>query len=120
MLIGGDGMDDQKQRITAAVAVRIKQFRYARSMSQEELAFRANLNPAYYGQVERGLKCPTIDTLYKIAKALDIPPSELLRSDALPGYRADRGQRLKELLARVPEDKLDQVYKILEDLIGLF
>lgn len=120
MLIGGDNMDDQKQRITAAVAARIKQFRRARAMSQEELALRANINPAYYGQVERGLKCPTVDTLCKIAQALEIPPAELLRTDAPPGYSTGREQRLRELLAHVPEEKLEQVYKVLEDLLALF
>ena len=52
-------MDDQKREITAAVATRIRSFRKKAAMSQEELALKANLNPAYFGQVERGLKCPT-------------------------------------------------------------
>lgn len=113
-------MDDQKRQITTAVAARIKYFRHTRSMSQEELALSAGLNPAYYGQVERGLKCPTIDTLYKIARALDVPPAEFLRSDALPDYAADHTKRIKELLARIPADKVDQVFRVIEDLVGLF
>lgn len=112
-------MDGQKREITMAVAVRIKYFRHMRSMSQEELALRANINPAYYGQVERGLKCPTIDTLYKIALALEVSPAEFLRSDALPSYTADT-RRLKELLAHVPPDKIDLVFKVIEDLTALF
>lgn len=120
MLIGGDDVDDQKREITMAVASRIKSFRHVRSMSQEELALSANINPAYYGQVERGLKCPTIDTLYKIAKALDIPPAEFLRSDALPSYASDHTQRLKELLAHIPPEKMNQVFKVIEDLTELF
>ena len=71
-------MDDQKREITVAVGNRIRYFRRLQSISQEELALRANLNPAYLGQVERGLKCPTVDTLYKIAKAMNISPAELL------------------------------------------
>lgn len=113
-------MDDQKREITVAVAARIKYFRHVRGMSQEELALNAGLNPAYYGQVERGLKCPTIDTLYKIGKALDVPPAEFLRSDALPDYATDRTKRTKELLARVPADKVEQVFKVIEDVTGLF
>ena len=60
-------MDEQKREITIAVGSRIKYFRHVNSLSQEDLALRAGLNPAYFGQVERGLKCPTIDTLCKIA-----------------------------------------------------
>ena len=102
-----------------AVAARIKYFRHVRSMSQEELALQAGINPAYYGQVERGLKCPTIDTLYKIALALEVPPSEFLRSDTLPSYTAD-SRRLKDLLAHVPPEKINQVFKVIEDLAELF
>ena len=103
-----------------AVAARIKYFRHVRDFSQEDLALRANINPAYFGQVERGLKCPTIDTLYKIARALDVTLPELLRTDALPASSSDGRLRLKELLSRVPEDKLDKVLNVIENIVDLF
>ena len=56
-------MDEQKREITMAVGQRIRKLRRIRAISQEEVAFRADLNPAYFGQVERGEKCPTVDTL---------------------------------------------------------
>ena len=70
--------------------------------------------------MERGEKCPTIDTLYRIAKALNVSLPELLRLDTPAGYAADHGQRVNELLARVPPDKLDQVLKTVEDIVDLF
>ena len=103
-----------------AVAARIKYFRHVRDFSQEDLALRANINPAYFGQVERGLKCPTIDTLYKIARALDVPLPELLRTDARPASSSDGRLRLRELLSRVPEDKLDKVLNVIENIVDLF
>lgn len=102
-----------------AVAARIKYFRHIRAYSQEELALKANLNPAYYGQVERGLKCPTVDTLYKIAKALDIEPAEFLRTQQLSDP-SSYNQRVCELLSRVPQEKQNQVVQILEDVVRLF
>lgn len=36
------------------------------------------MHPAYLGRVERGERCPTVDTLYKISQKLKIPLSELL------------------------------------------
>ena len=113
-------MDEQKREITEAVAGRIRQLRRAKNLSQEDLALRANINPAYFGQVERGLKCPTIDTLYKIAKALEVPLPDLLRTDALPDHTVDHSQRMNDLLARIPADKLDRVFQIVEDVAGLF
>lgn len=112
-------INTQKQEITKAVAARIKFLRHLRSMSQEDLALRAEINPAYFGQVERGLKCPTVDTLYKISKALDISLSELFRADTLPISITPKDQRLQELMSRIPENKREGVLKILEDLIPL-
>jgi len=48
-------------------------------MSQEVLAERADLHPNYVGEIERGEKAASIDTLVKVAKALGLPPKELLR-----------------------------------------
>ena len=46
-------------------------------MSQEKLAEKADLHPNYIGEVERGEKAATIDTILKIAKALSIRPRDL-------------------------------------------
>lgn len=113
-------MDDQKRKISIEVGNRIKYFRRLRTVSQEELALQANLNPAYFGQVERGEKCPTIDTLCKIAGALGVSPAQLLQTvDQLNCPSAYSG-RVTEMLSRVPEAKLDQVLRIMEDVTALF
>ena len=112
-------IDDQKREITMAVAARIKYFRHVRDFSQEDLALRANINPAYFGQVERGLKCPTIDTLYKIARALDVPLPELLRTDALSTSSADNSIRMREILSRVPDEKMENVLNVIENIVEL-
>lgn len=49
--------------------------------SQEELALDAGINTTYIGHIERGLKCPTIDTLNKICLALNITLAQLLDFD---------------------------------------
>lgn len=58
--------------ISKQLGERIRMFRQNRGLSQEKLAERANLNTSFIGQVERGGKKPTIDTLEKIVNALDI------------------------------------------------
>lgn len=42
-------------------------------MSQEEVGFRAGMNRAQIGVMERGERCPRIDTLVKLAAALEVP-----------------------------------------------
>jgi transcriptional regulator with XRE-family HTH domain len=49
-------------------------------MSQEELAGAAEVDRSYMGGIERGDHNPTLMTMLRIAKALDTPLFELLRS----------------------------------------
>lgn len=113
-------IDGQKKEITVAVAARIRFFRHMKNMSQEDLALRANINPAYLGQVERGLKCPTVDTLYKISKGLEIPLPELLRFETTYSIDGNKSERIVALINRIPHERVGQVLKILESITELF
>lgn len=58
----------------------IQRQRKAKGLSQEVLSGLAGLDRTHYSKIERGLRAPTIDTLFKIAHALDMPAHELVRS----------------------------------------
>ena len=47
-------------------------------ISQEELGFRADISKTQIGLIERGESSPTIDTLNKIANALNITLVDLV------------------------------------------
>lgn len=57
---------------------RMQKVRKAQQISQEELASKLSMHRTYIGMIERGERNPTIRTLYKIAKALQVNSSELL------------------------------------------
>jgi len=57
----------------------VKNFRAEFGWSQEELGGRANLHPSYIGQIERGTKKISLLTLHKLAKALEVKPTDLLQ-----------------------------------------
>jgi XRE family transcriptional regulator, regulator of sulfur utilization len=48
------------------------------NLSQEELGFRASLHRTEIGMLERGVRVARIDTLIKLAGAMEIPPEDLL------------------------------------------
>ena len=54
--------------------------RMAKGLSQEVLSGLAGLDRTHYSKIERGLRSPTIDTLFKIAHALDMPAHQLMHS----------------------------------------
>ena len=77
------------------------------------------MNPAYLGQIERGLKCPTIETLYKIVCALDISLPEFFAFDAKSNAKTD-SERIQAVITAMPPDKLDRFTEIVENLITLY
>ena len=56
---------------------RLRALRKERGLSQERLGQRSRLSGKFIGEVERGEKSISIDSLYHVAVALDIPLREL-------------------------------------------
>lgn len=56
----------------------LRYLRRRAGLSQEELAFRANLHRTAVGMLERGVRVARVDTLIKLAGALGATPAELL------------------------------------------
>ena len=52
--------------------LRLKSARAAKDLSQEQLARSINISTSYYGNIERGIRIPSIDTLVAIANALGV------------------------------------------------
>ena len=57
----------------------LKEVRTTKKISQEKLAEFCDLDRTYISLLERGLRQPTLTTIFKISKALDITPSELIK-----------------------------------------
>jgi transcriptional regulator with XRE-family HTH domain len=60
-------------------AVRIRQLREAKGISQRELAEKAGLSREYVLRLEGAQQDPTLGTLEKIAKALGVPVGMLVK-----------------------------------------
>jgi len=58
---------------------RVRELRLKRGLSQEALSFEADLDRSYIGQVERGERNISIENMAKLARALKVTLSELLR-----------------------------------------
>jgi transcriptional regulator with XRE-family HTH domain len=88
-----DTEDDQNRELMLkAFGKNIKNLRTKKGLTQEQLAERAGINGKYLGEIERGEKCPSSITVYRIAKALGTSVSQIL--DDCP--RIDKGL-LKEI-----------------------
>ncbi|WP_066131403.1 helix-turn-helix domain-containing protein [Bordetella ansorpii] len=56
----------------------LRQQRVARSISQEELAHKASVDRTFVSRIERGIRQPTISTLFGLAQALEMAPEHLV------------------------------------------
>jgi transcriptional regulator with XRE-family HTH domain len=65
------------------IGLKIAYYRRLRGLTQEELAERVGLTPAFIGHLEAPniTKALSLDTLFDIAEALDIPPKKFLEFD---------------------------------------
>ncbi len=57
----------------------LKARRMALSVSQEELAYRAGVDRTFVSRIERGIRQPTITTIFSLSHALEISASELVK-----------------------------------------
>jgi transcriptional regulator with XRE-family HTH domain len=63
-----------------ALGQTIRDARQERGLSQERLAFEADLDRTFISSIEAGRRNITFASLLKVSKALDVKPAELLRS----------------------------------------
>jgi transcriptional regulator with XRE-family HTH domain len=68
-----------KSEILVSFGKNVRNRRTAMGLSQEQLAERAGLHRPYIGMIERAEKNITLTNIEKIARALNIPVSRLLR-----------------------------------------
>ena len=70
------------------VGMEIRNLRESKGLTQEQLSGLATLDRTHYSKIERGLRSPTIDTVFKIAFALDIKPHDLIQviEEKVPFY----------------------------------
>jgi len=58
----------------------LRKIRVEKGLSQEALGFESDYHRTYISQIERGEKSASFRAIFKIANALDIKLSELIRN----------------------------------------
>lgn len=65
--------------VSAAFGQVIRDLRLERGLSQEAVSFACDRHRTYVSLLERGRSSPSLDTLWTLAAALSVPPSEIVR-----------------------------------------
>lgn len=67
------------EQIYKEIGKRIVKARTSKGMSQEKLATESGIDRTHMGFIEQGRRKPTLSTLYKITRALDISFEQLFK-----------------------------------------
>jgi two-component system response regulator len=112
------GKNDVKKNFGAAVRHR----RDYLGISQEELAGRAGLHRTYISDVERGARNVSLESIYRLATALEVPLSVLflrfeeLASDRSPGPALSADQLVDILIVEDSAEDAELTIKALKDV----
>jgi transcriptional regulator with XRE-family HTH domain len=61
-------------------AANLRRLRHAKGLSQDDLAYEAEVSRSYLSQLEKGAFYASLKIVGKIAKTLEVEPAELLKS----------------------------------------
>jgi transcriptional regulator with XRE-family HTH domain len=60
-------------------AANLRRIRHSKGMSQDDLAYEAEISRSYLSQIEKGVFYASLKIVGKLASALGVEPAELLR-----------------------------------------
>ena len=64
----------------------LRRLRHEKGLSQDDLAYEAEVSRSYLSQLEKGAFYASLKIIGRLAEALEVEPSELLR---IPGRQID-------------------------------
>jgi XRE family transcriptional regulator, regulator of sulfur utilization len=91
--------DDDLGRLAAGIGVAIRAHRSARSMSLGDLSRACGLSRTILARIESGAGNPSIETLWRVSRALSVPLGSLLAEDRAPRVRVVRAREGQALQA---------------------
>lgn len=91
---------EQQQDLAPVVGANLRRLRLRRGLSLEKLAQRSGVSRAMLGQIELGQSAPTINVLWKIARALDVTFATLIQAREAGGTTVLKKAQAKVLTSQ--------------------
>ena len=113
----GFTVEKAMSEIAKSVGQRIRNYRTQQGLSQEKLAELSGCHPTYIGQLERGEKNATLESIDKIATALNVSLSKLF--EKLGGQEdgsRDIPLECYEFLSAKTKEEQEHLYRILLEM----
>lgn len=97
----------------------IRYFRKKRGLSQEQLADMANINESYLGKLERAEKVCSIEKLFVITNALNVPLHDFFSYIQPEGMNSEQNL-MQEIVNKLRDRTVDEQIKVIKMIDVLF
>jgi transcriptional regulator with XRE-family HTH domain len=97
-------------------AKRVRRLRKNAKLSLEKAAERGDITANFWGDVERGKKVPSLDTIVAMAKGLSLSARILLSLEREDDER-DLRKRIETLLDRSTPQQLELIHRVVSVLV---
>lgn len=104
--------------LTNMIGARMKGYREQAKLSREDLGDLAGLHPTYIGQIERGEKNATLESIAKIARALNISLETLFKGISTGSDSSTIAVSCYNLIQAQPLDDQKKLYEILNKVVS--
>lgn len=108
----------ERQELSLQIGRRIRTLRKQRGLSLEALALKCDMNAAFLGHIERGLRCPTIYTLERISIGLGISTAELFVDEIASNPNAAAVQHFSDAISDLSPSKIETLLRIVDNCIA--
>jgi len=97
---------------------RIRNYRNNLKLNQEALAEKAGLHNTYIGQLERGEKNATLESIEKIAKALDLPLEILFEKIITGNTKNEYAAECYDIISSLPISEQKVILELIKKMIA--
>ena len=103
--------------IAKTIGLRLRARREELGYSQEKVSELADMHPTYIGQLERGEKNATIETVERICVALDYPMDRLFEHIVYFDRESSTANKCFALIEMQPQKDQEYLYQLLRKII---
>ena len=103
--------------IANIVGERIRLYRNRAGLNQEALAEKAGLHSTYIGQLERGEKNATIESIEKVVRALDLPFEILFENIMIGNTKNEYAGQCYEMITALPVSEQKAILELIKKTI---
>lgn len=87
------------------LGMKLREARNKAGFTQEQLAEKADIGVMYLGEIERGVKMPSMKIFIKLIKALDISADYILRNELPSGKEYVLDEITEKLASLTPKQR---------------